>query len=185
MGWTPLIFAARGGHDEVLSMLIAKGADADQVTHEGASALYVGALWGYEEVVAQLLRAGADPDGSANAACSENEAKPNVPLVAAASGGHLGIVHQLLSAGASVDLADGDGRTALVAARAARHRAVSAALVKAGAQDGATTARYAQSSSHKPCPHGSAGAVRHTQSAHHAAWLRQARAVRSARRVGV
>lgn len=183
MGWTALMFAARGGHEELLRILISEGAETDRVSREGASALYVAALWGYEGVVGELLAAGADPDGGAACAegesCAESDAKPNVPLIAAAAGGHLNVVRQLLHSGASVDLAEADGRTALGAARAGRHRSVSGVLMAAGAQGGDATGGYARAMSHKPCRHGSVGSVRHTQRTHHASWLRRVRAVRS------
>jgi ankyrin repeat protein len=59
-GWTPLMFAASRGHNSLVALLIAKGADVDAVAHEnGFTALANAAQGGHLEVVQMLLRAGA------------------------------------------------------------------------------------------------------------------------------
>ena len=57
------------------------------------------------------------------------------PLLAAAENGHLEVVTALIAAGATVDLADEDGRTPMLVAAASGHHEVVAALLAAGAND--------------------------------------------------
>ena len=77
--WTPLMYAAKGGHADVTRVLIASGADVHgelsplgvcavrapscvaDANREGASALYIAAREGRAAVVELLLAAGADP----------------------------------------------------------------------------------------------------------------------------
>ncbi len=64
-GFTPLLFAARV--DDVVSarLLVAAGADVNEATPDGASALAVAALSGSGAVAAFLLDSGADPNADA------------------------------------------------------------------------------------------------------------------------
>ena len=58
---TLLMAAARGGHEELVEMLLLDyGADVDQRSHKGYAALQIAAAEGHEQVVGVLLRHGAD-----------------------------------------------------------------------------------------------------------------------------
>ena len=63
-GFTPLLFAARVGDLASARLLVAAGADVNEVTPDGASALAVAALSGSGAVGALLLDSGADPNAA-------------------------------------------------------------------------------------------------------------------------
>ena len=58
-GNTPLIEAARMGHDEVVQALLVAKADASAKNEQGQTALALAALGGHDEVVRLLRQAGA------------------------------------------------------------------------------------------------------------------------------
>ena len=63
-GFTPLLFAARHGDIESARALLAVGADVDDQSADGNSALVVAAMSGHENLAAFLLARGADPDAA-------------------------------------------------------------------------------------------------------------------------
>ena len=65
-GYTPLLFAARGGDAASARLLVAAGADVDGAAASGTSPLVVAAHGGHGALAAFLLYAGADP-GAADA----------------------------------------------------------------------------------------------------------------------
>ncbi|MCY4028407.1 MAG: ankyrin repeat domain-containing protein [Acidobacteria bacterium] len=63
-GFTPLLFAARGGDLASARLLVAGGADVNVATPDGAGALAIAALSGHGAVAALLLESGADPNAA-------------------------------------------------------------------------------------------------------------------------
>ena len=64
-GWlksTPLIEAARGGHEEVIRVLLKAGAEVNKTVMLGMSPLHLAASFGHIDVVKLLLESGADPN---------------------------------------------------------------------------------------------------------------------------
>ena len=94
-GITPLMVACRGGHGEVVSALIAAGADVNAAcTPGGGTALLVAVKEGRTEIVSQLIAAGAD--------ANQNHGLHDITLLMIASmDGHRDIVAALLAAGAA------------------------------------------------------------------------------------
>lgn len=59
--WTPLHYAAEGGHAEVAELLITKGADVNaRATMDGRTALHWAAFYGHIAVAEVLVTRGAD-----------------------------------------------------------------------------------------------------------------------------
>lgn len=59
-GWTALMYAVRGGHDEIVEMLVEAGAIPDQQNLAGETALHLAARHGRTASARLLLRSGAD-----------------------------------------------------------------------------------------------------------------------------
>ena len=59
-GWTALMYAVQGGHDEIVEMLLEAGASLDQRNGAGETALHLAARYGRTASADLLLRAGAD-----------------------------------------------------------------------------------------------------------------------------
>jgi ankyrin repeat protein/serine/threonine protein kinase len=149
-GGTPLYWASRNGHSEVVGQLLAAGADVNQArTDTGTTPLYSASSNGHSEVVGQLLAAGAD----VNQATTDDG---STPLYMALSNGHSEVVGQLLAAGADVNQARTDnGSTPLYWASSNGHSEVVGQLLAAGADvnqartgDGTTPLCMASSNGH-------------------------------------
>jgi uncharacterized protein len=91
-GYTPLLFAARQGTLESVQLLVAAGADVNDVAPEGTSALVVAAHSGHSAVGTFLLEKGADPNAAAAG---------YAPLHAAIMRGDVELVKSLLVRGAN------------------------------------------------------------------------------------
>jgi hypothetical protein len=148
-GWTALMWAAFGGHLEVVRLLIAKKTDLNIRNNLGDTALMLAAVKGHTEVVKLLIAAGAavndrDNDGgtalmwaafvgrlevvrfliAAGAAVNDRDNDGRTALMRAASGGHLEVVRFLIAAGTDLNVQDNDGRTALMLAAQKGHTKV-------------------------------------------------------------
>jgi uncharacterized protein len=64
-GLTAYLFAARAGHIAAAMALLEGGADVNEATADGASALTVAVINGHYELAARLLEKGADPNAAA------------------------------------------------------------------------------------------------------------------------
>lgn len=104
-GYTPLHHAAIGGHSEVVSVLLQKGAQINMTGKRGETALYLAASKGNTEVVKLLAAQGADLDRASS--------DGKTPLHRATMAGHAETVITLLEAGADPSITDRSRRTAL------------------------------------------------------------------------
>jgi len=59
-GWNALMYAVKGGHDEIVRMLLEAGARVDRRDDAGETALHIAARYGRATSADLLLRAGAD-----------------------------------------------------------------------------------------------------------------------------
>ena len=124
--WTPLHRAAAGGHDDVVRLLLAEGADIHAEGWCGETPLHVAARYGHAVVVGTLLANGADVDRvETDNYCT--------PLLYAVYGGHLRATEALLSSGADPNVSGNFGRPLSMAIRTGR-RDMEALLRRHGAR---------------------------------------------------
>lgn len=127
-GATALHWAVHRDDFELVTLLLRAGARADAATDLGVTPLALASANGNAEIVAALIEAKAN----ANAVVTGEPV-----LIAAARSGSVAAVDALLRAGAAVDAREeARGQTALMTAAAHRHAAVTALLLKRGADAG-------------------------------------------------
>ena len=126
-GRTPLHWAARGVHLEVLRFLVDRGADVNALDNNGTAPLHSVASRGNVEGIRILLAKGADIHMAT--------ADRNTLLHLAAQAGRVEAVRLLVARGADIERANGYGRTPLVlAVRERGGPAVVEALLDLGAK---------------------------------------------------
>ncbi|HWR59191.1 MAG TPA: ankyrin repeat domain-containing protein, partial [Thermodesulfovibrionales bacterium] len=135
-GFTPLVYAASNGNFDMVTDLIAKGADVNQA---GAceneecfhwTPLSYAALNGHIKVVRFLLEKGADVNAMVY---DDVEGAAGSALMLASSAGHLDIVKLLLNKGADVSKSDYMENTALIWAAGSGRTQIVAELIANGA----------------------------------------------------
>ena len=104
-GWGPLHVAAAAGQDAVIPILLAAGADPDDVTADDRkwTALHAAAYHGHGGVCGVLLETGVATNAKA--------AKRRTALHIAAARGHVGVCRRLVAGGADVMACDAEGAT--------------------------------------------------------------------------
>ena len=130
IGYTPLMAAIEGDHEEVIDFLLKSGANADPDVFArmqveglgGVSPLYIATRKENLAVIKKLLKRGVDVN------------RPSVnlwtPLKSAAQQGNLDLVKVLLDAGADPNIADKTNYTPLMNAVSGEHEAIVKLLLK-------------------------------------------------------
>ena len=119
-----LIWAAAGGHEGVVKLLLEHGVDTGITDRNGATALNGAAAFGHEEVVKLLLEHGAD------AGVADNNG--STAIISASTQGHEGVVKLLLEHGVDAGVATKNGSTAIICASSGGHEAVVRRLLEHG-----------------------------------------------------
>ena len=158
-GRTPLWFAASGGHEATVKLLIEKGADVEAKDEDGRTSLWLAAYRGHDATVKLLVEKGADVEAKdrygrtplslateygyeatvklllENGADvkAKDDRNSRTPLSLAAYSGHEATVKLLVEKGADVEAKDEDGRTPLSLAAYSGHEATVKLLVEKGA----------------------------------------------------
>nr|CAD7425874.1 unnamed protein product [Timema monikensis] len=91
---TALTLACAGGHEELVELLLSRGADIEHRDKKGFTPLILAATAGHEKVVEILLNHGADIE-------AQSERTKDTPLSLACSGGRYEVVELLLTRGAN------------------------------------------------------------------------------------
>merc|ERR1712038_1919888 len=93
---TALTLACAGGHEELVTLLLSRGADIEHRDKKGFTPLILAATAGHDKVVEILLNHGADIE-------AQSERTKDTPLSLAASGGYTNIIKLLLAHGAEIN----------------------------------------------------------------------------------
>ncbi|AXG77317.1 ankyrin repeat domain-containing protein [Streptomyces paludis] len=111
-GTRKLFEAVYEGADDAVVRLLRAGVPAEATDADGQTALYLASVSDEPGLVRLLLTAGADPDRPSGPA--DGPAGGDLPLCAAACGGHTEVVRALLAAGARPDRRESFELTAMV-----------------------------------------------------------------------
>lgn len=103
-GYTALIYAAAYGYQDIMKLLIDKGAEVKKLRNE-VNPMFAAVNNNNTTSIEMLIKAGADIN------CLDSEGY--TPLMFAAQEGYLASVEYLISQGAKIDLENNDGHTAL------------------------------------------------------------------------
>ncbi|XP_071084672.1 inversin-B-like [Haliotis cracherodii] len=105
-GWTPVMWAAKCGHREVVELLVNEGADVSLVNDDGDNTLHFACMGGDVETVKFVL--------SQNVRNVNSRGRwSRTPVVAAAENGRKEVIEVLVSDGADVSLVDDNGNNIL------------------------------------------------------------------------
>ncbi|EME49399.1 hypothetical protein DOTSEDRAFT_143341 [Dothistroma septosporum NZE10] len=126
-GWTSLMMAASlKDADDVVDLLLAKGADPNETTNNGQTALHFAASKSLLDTARKLF--------AHKASARVSDKRRQLPLHRAAAVGSVPIVKLLLDNRSPINATDIDGSTALHHAIAEGHGDTALALLKAGAE---------------------------------------------------
>lgn len=134
-GWTPLIWAARSNHSDVVKVLLEAGADPNIANWNfGDDALGWAAYNGHPTIVQDLLNAGADIGHVDN--------DGDTAFLLAVRSNHLEIARTLLNWGSLVNVQNKDGWNALIQASYNNNTDTLRLVIQAGGSLNAGTAKH-------------------------------------------
>ncbi|KAL4898372.1 ankyrin repeat-containing domain protein [Aspergillus ambiguus] len=116
----PLTIACKGGHEELVELLIGHGADLLSCSRAGRTNIGIAAYGGYSRIVTLMLEHGVPIDLM--------DSHMQTPLISAAIAGHAEAVCALTAA--NIDHGDNKGRTALSYAAESGHNGIVWQLLK-------------------------------------------------------
>jgi ankyrin repeat protein len=148
-GTTALLIASMADHADIVQALLASGADPNATDNEGLTALIASSAKDSVRVVKALLAAGANPNAKATvnnpersfsfsggslAGGTSGKSGGFTALMVAANNGRLEAARALVAAGADVNAANADGKTAVAYASARGFDEIVRLLREAGAK---------------------------------------------------
>ena len=127
---TPLCLAARGGHKEVVQILLDVGAECDKADTDGYTPLHMAVRFGHKDVVKLFLDRGADPNMP--------DKIRYTPLHTAVRFDYIDVAKLLMDAGAEIMKKDMLGHTPLFSAAGYGHKDLAILLLDAGSDPNTT-----------------------------------------------
>ena len=130
---TPLHAALDGGHCDIASLFLDRGADVETQGLQGHTPLYIASSRGYYEAVRSLIDHGADPNVECNDWEEHGRTVKRTPLLVVAYNGYPDIVPLLLDHGAEIEARGSGCQTALYIASSFGYADVVRSLIGHGA----------------------------------------------------
>lgn len=124
-GWTALIWAARNGQTEIVSLVLDSGANINAITKDGFTALVHAIENKHIDTAHLLLERGANPN------LVEGDCSPALPI--AAKHGLVDLVQAILERGGNINALDNFGHIALSNAIVSNHAETLLLLLQRGA----------------------------------------------------
>ncbi|CAN9370155.1 unnamed protein product [Alternaria sp. RS040] len=167
---TPLLVAARYGHENIVKMLLEHGADANYTSEHRNNASIYAKHNKQNSVIDRLIKHGANSEQqtalheaaergdlarteelirSKNARINALNGRRETPLIIAARSGHCEVADCLLKAGANLEICDYHGHSALLAATRFSHYEIVELLLTTGADPHAVGDAIPTDVSHK------------------------------------
>jgi ankyrin len=128
-GWSPLVVAIYGGHEEAAVSLIDAGADISLTTKDGWSPVFVSSFYGRMSVLKSLVKKRVDVNVKTRGGWT--------PLMVAVTRNEIEVAETLLAAGARDEInhvAKCDGDSALSLAAKGRFEGMCRLLISSGAK---------------------------------------------------
>ena len=123
-GWTPLMWAAYHGHDQIVRELIRAGADVNGKNYCKETALHWASRSDHSSVIKALTEAGAN--------LNVQDKRGVTPLMEAADCGHTNVLVELIRAGADVSVVSSHDWGSVAADSTALHCAAARNTIKCG-----------------------------------------------------
>ncbi|KAF3157612.1 hypothetical protein TWF569_000177 [Orbilia oligospora] len=124
IGRTAVLFAAKGGYEDIVRVLIESGANPEAKNHYGEAAILLAVREGHESIVRILIGIGVNLE-------VKND-YGETPLFVAAQKGYEGIFRRLMESKANIETRDRKGRTTLMAAAGEGCETIAELLIKSG-----------------------------------------------------
>ncbi|KAL7621867.1 hypothetical protein AAE478_007367 [Parahypoxylon ruwenzoriense] len=150
-GSTPLSLAVRRDHEDIIRLLLNRGANIESLDQFGQTPMHTAAERGHAAIVQLLLDRGANIE-------TKNK-NGETPLSLAAKSGHATIVELLLDRGANIETKDNNGRTLLSIAAGAGRDFVVTMLLLAKRANIESPDKFGQAPIHRAAKRGNAGVI--------------------------
>lgn len=124
-GWTPLHYAAKGGHTETIQLLVEAGANPNAIDANGRTPLHIAAGAGHAKATAMLI--------DLKAIVQFPDINKNFPIHEAAASGDLKTFYNFYNRGADLNLMDGTQQTPLKIAASTGAAFLCRSLIQNGA----------------------------------------------------
>jgi len=138
---SPILFASKEGHKDIVDLLIRNGANVNVTTVKGQHPLHFASKEGHKDIVNLLIRNGANVN--VTTVINVTTVKGQYPLHFASRQGHKDIVNLLIQNGAKLNVTTAGGYDPLHFASKRGHKDIVNLLIRNGANVNVTTVKGA------------------------------------------